>query len=195
MDRRSEDYDATKRQILDAVTTVVADSGLDALTVQAVAAQADVAIRTVYNHFDNRDGLIAAALGSLAESTRASVRAISVSDDEPREQVLAFVDAYLRTYEAQGDALRVLMGAATTVDVVSEVVQEVRKWRRDQLRSMLQRAQGDGRLQLQLADAVNIAYLATAYSTYASLTTDVGLSPSKARALTRNLLDRSIFAE
>lgn len=192
MDKRASEHDATRREILAAVIDVAAEAGLDALTVQAVAARADVALRTVYNHFDTRDALIAAALGELAESTRASVREIAVAGDSARDELLAFVDAYLRSYESQGAATRVLMGAAT-VPAVADAVSDVRAWRREQLRSTLRRANADGALRIALADAVTIAYLATAYSTYASLTRDAGLSPAAARSLVRTMLEGALF--
>jgi AcrR family transcriptional regulator len=192
MTNRAAESDATRRQILDAVVEVAAASGIDATTVQAVAARADVAVRTVYNHFGSREELIAAALGDLAEQTRASVRAIEVADLPPRERVLAFVEAYARSYDGQGTGVQVLMDA-TTIPVVVEAVTEVRAWRRQQLRRMLRAAQDDGTLELPLADAVNIAYLATAYTTYASLVHDEGLSATTARATLRAIVDRTLF--
>lgn len=192
MDRRSGDLDHTRRQILDAVVDVAAEAGLDALTVQAVAARADVALRTVYNHFETREGLIAAALGDLAGQTRATVRSISVADQSGRQQLLAFADAYLQSYEQQGNATRVLM-SASSIPAVAESVSEVRTWRRQQIRSMLRQAQTDGELRVPLAEAANIAYLATAYSTYANLTLDLALSPATARSTVRTMLDRALF--
>lgn len=192
MDRRSGDFDLTRRQILDAVVDVVADVGLDALTVQAVAARADVALRTVYNHFESREGLIAAALGDLTEQTRAAVRSIIVAERSGRHQLLAFADAYLHSYEQQGNAVRVLMNASS-IPGVSAAIGDVRTWRRQQIRSMLRQARTDDELNVPLAEAVNIAYLATAYSTYASLTMDLTLSPGAARATVRTMLDRSLF--
>ena len=48
----------TQAQILDAVLEVVADDGLNGLSVEAVAAHAGVSRQTVYRHFDNRPRLI-----------------------------------------------------------------------------------------------------------------------------------------
>ena len=192
MDTRAGEFDLTRRQILAAVVDVAAAAGLEALTVQAVAAKADVAVRTVYNHFDSRERLIAAALGDLAEQTRTTVRSIVVTDRSARDQLLSFVDAYLQSYEQQGRAVRVLM-SATSIPEVADAVADVRNWRRQQLRTMLRQAQAEGVLGVALAEAVNVAYLATAYSTYACLTLDLGLSPGAARATVATILQRTLF--
>ena len=192
MDTRAGEFDLTRRQILAAVVDVAAVAGLEALTVQAVAAKANVAVRTVYNHFDSRERLIAAALGDLAEQTRTTVRSIVVTDRSARDQLLSFVDAYLQSYEQQGRAVRVLM-SATSIPEVADAVADVRNWRRQQLRTMLRQAQAEGVLGVALAEAVNVAYLATAYSTYACLTLDLGLSPGAARATVATILQRTLF--
>ncbi len=193
MDKRAGDHDATRRQILRSVIDVVAADGLGALTVGAVANQADVALRTVYNHFESRDAMLAAALGDLAEQTRTSVSAIDVGTRPVREQLPAFADAYFRSYEQQGTAVSVLMSATSLPDVAT-AVDAVRSWRREQIRAMARRAQQAGILQVGLAEATSIVYLATAYSTYAQLTSDAGLSPATARATVRSLVDRALFA-
>jgi AcrR family transcriptional regulator len=192
MDKRAGESDQTRRHILDAVVDVAAESGLDALTVQAVATRADVAVRTIYNYFPTRDNLIAAALGSLAEQTRSSVVAIDVGDRSPRDELLAFVDAYLRSYEDQGAAARVLMNAST-IPVVADAVTDVRAWRRQQLTSMLRRAQADGSLRASFAHATEICYLATAYSTFSTLVLERGLKPVSARAIVQTMVDRALF--
>jgi AcrR family transcriptional regulator len=192
MTNRGPESEATKRQILDAVVEVVAERGLDGVTVQAVAAHADVAVRTVYNHFATREELVAAALGTLAEETRAATQSIEVGEQPTRDKVLAFVDSYARSYEAQGSAVRALM-SAVSVPRVSDVVRDVRAWRRQQLRTLLRHAQSEGVLRLPLAEAVTVAYLATAYATYASLVDDAGVAPQAARATLRTMVDRSLF--
>lgn len=192
METRAGDSDLKRRQILDAVVAVVAEEGLDALTVAAVASKADVAVRTVYNYFDSRDALLTAALAALADQTRTMVHAIAVADLPPREQMLAFADAYLRSYEEQGVAVSVLLSALAVPDVAS-AVGEVRAWRRDQIATIARDAQSAGVLRVSLTEAMSIGYLATAHSTYTQLTMDAGLSPAAARTTVRTMLDGALF--
>jgi AcrR family transcriptional regulator len=186
------DAEGTRRQILDAVIDVVADAGVDSLTVHAVATRADVAVRTVYNHFDSREDLLAAALGSLAMQTRDTVQAIVVSDRPAREQILEFVDAYARSYDDQGTGVQVLI-TATSIPQVADAVAEVRTWRRRELRRMLRDADAQGSLAVPLSAALPIGYLATSYSTYATLVVDLRLSPAGARATLRTLVENALF--
>jgi AcrR family transcriptional regulator len=192
MGKRAVEAATTRHQILDAVIDVVARTGTDALTVQAVAARADVAVRTIYNHFESREGLLAAALSRLARQTMDAVEAIVVPDRSARDQILEFVDAYARSYEVQGDGVRVLMGA-TSIPQVAEAVGEVRSWRRQQLRRILREAEAQGSLRVPVSEAKTIAYLATAYSTYATLVLDARLSPARARSTLRTLVEGTLF--
>ncbi|MEE8603245.1 TetR/AcrR family transcriptional regulator [Euzebya tangerina] len=54
--------DTTHRRILDAAFDVLGEVGLSGLTLEQVAAAADVSRQTVYRHFSNRDGLIRATV-------------------------------------------------------------------------------------------------------------------------------------
>jgi TetR/AcrR family transcriptional regulator, cholesterol catabolism regulator len=193
MVKRAADSDATRTHLLDSVVAVATTDGLEALTMQSVAAHADVAVRTVYNHFPSRHELVAAALARLADQTRATVRAIEVADRPAREQLLAFVDGYLRSYEEQGDAIRLLMTAADD-PAVAPVVAEVRSWRRQQLRRMAHGAREEGTLAIPVAEATSVGYLATSYAGWATLVHDAGLPPATARATVRTIVDRTLFS-
>lgn len=57
-----------RQQTHDALNDLVVSEGLSGATVAAVAARADVAIGTFYNHFDSRDEAIAELATRLAES-------------------------------------------------------------------------------------------------------------------------------
>jgi AcrR family transcriptional regulator len=192
MGKRAVEAETTRHQIFDAVIDVIAEAGIDALTVQAVAARADVAVRTVYNHFESREGLLAAALGTLATQTRDAVEAIVVPDRPARIQLLEFIDAYARSYEDQGTGVQVLM-AATSIPQVADAVDGVRTWRRQRLRRILREADAQGSLRVPLPEATTIAYLATAYSTYATLVLDAGLSPASARSTLRAIVEGTLL--
>ncbi len=181
------------RRILDATVATAADVGLDELTISSVARQADVAERTVYNHFGTRDDLVAAALHDLALQTRAQAMQISVDEAPAREQISSFVGAFVASYAAQGEGGRVLM-AALESPAVADVVREVRTWRRSRIEGFVDEAVREDRLQIGTDEAVTIAYTATAYATFATLCRDVGMSVRDAQSLLRTMVDRSLFA-
>ena len=67
MDNRSAASAATRARLLDAAVDVLAEVGGAALTMQMVADTADVALRTVYNHFPSKEVLVVAAYQRLAD--------------------------------------------------------------------------------------------------------------------------------
>src|SRR5918995_7036585 len=58
----------TAELILDAVLGLMADAGVDGLTVEAVAERVGVSLRTVYRYFPNRASLLTAALARHNEA-------------------------------------------------------------------------------------------------------------------------------
>src|SRR5271156_1361958 len=73
MDSRQGENEARRRRLLDAAILVLGEVGADRLTMEAVAARAAAATRTLYTHFSSRDELIAAALDLLLQEARDSL--------------------------------------------------------------------------------------------------------------------------
>jgi len=191
MTKRAEDLDATRRELVQATLDVAAEGGIDALTMQAVANRADVAVRTVYNYFDSREALIAAAMDRLTARTREAVERIEVPDGSPRERLLAFVSAYVASYEDQGATLPVVFGSVH-VPMVREVVEEMRAWRRRELQRILRSAERAGALSVSVREALAVCYLATAYATYSTMVGDLQVSPESARVSLVEMVDRAV---
>lgn len=66
--RRAE----TRRRLLDAARTVVAERGVTGATVEAMAAAADRTSGAIYDHFDGKDGLIVALLDQWKDAATAA---------------------------------------------------------------------------------------------------------------------------
>jgi TetR/AcrR family transcriptional regulator, transcriptional repressor of bet genes len=99
MTRRASLSAATRGRVLAAVLDLILEQGAEAITVQAVATRADVALRTVYNHFPSRDALLAAAWTDLAtEVTAVTLRGLDLEATTPRVALRRFVDAIYRQF-------------------------------------------------------------------------------------------------
>lgn len=192
MDKRAADLDATKRALVEAALLVVAEHGVEGLTVQAVADEADVAVRTVYNHFGSRDGLVDALSTELVARTRGWVSRVAVETGSPRERLVSFVGGYADSYHDQGRALDALL-AAMTQNEVSEVVQEIRTWRREQIERMVRAAQRAGDLRVPAPLAVETVYLATAHAAWSTMVNDAGLAPAVARRTLVGMVEAALF--
>jgi AcrR family transcriptional regulator len=193
MDRRAEEAELRRRRLVDAALEGAAECGLDQLTLQAVADRADVALRTVYNHFSSRDELIGAAMAQLIDEFRDLVSGLdSAPGDDAREQMRHFIADYAATYASQSGTLDVML-ASIGIPEVDAVVAEIRDLRRARIREIVRRASREKTLALPQKDAVEIAYLATAYNTLTTLVHDAGLSPAAAGDLLVTTVDRALF--
>lgn len=65
--RRERERQRHRREILDAARRIVADRGIEGVTVEQVAKQAEFAIGSIYRHFSSKEDLILAVVGDFAD--------------------------------------------------------------------------------------------------------------------------------
>lgn len=86
-------------RILDAAATCFYRDGIWASGVDTLAAEAGISKRTLYNHFDSKDQVIAAYLQQREEQWQAKLQEAwdeLEPDADPMERVVAYVRAYAR---------------------------------------------------------------------------------------------------
>ena len=89
--------DDVHNRILDAAALCFYRDGIWATGVDALAAEAGVSKRTLYNHFGSKDGVIAAYLRQREDYWQSALDAICAEiGDDPVERVVAYVHAYAR---------------------------------------------------------------------------------------------------
>lgn len=99
---RTADHTIRREQIADAAVRVAGRAGLQAVTMRAVAAEADVSLRLVQYYFHSKAGLLAGTLTHLTElsNQRWTQRLAVLSDPPPPRAVLeAFFAEALPTDE------------------------------------------------------------------------------------------------
>lgn len=92
--------DRTPRRILDATIELLRRGGIPAVSMRAVAAEADVALGLINYHFEDKTGLIAGTLRLLAEQDAALVATVEgVPADEQLRRALRHVadEEFLRS--------------------------------------------------------------------------------------------------
>ncbi|HEX6540234.1 MAG TPA: TetR/AcrR family transcriptional regulator [Ktedonobacterales bacterium] len=89
----------TRQRILDAALALAAEEWLDRITLDQIAARAEVTVQTIIRHFGTKEGLFTAA----AES--ASVEAHGWREQTPPGDVASALNAVLEFYERVGDRL------------------------------------------------------------------------------------------
>jgi AcrR family transcriptional regulator len=117
----------TIRAIVAAAEEVFANKGLRDAKVEEIAQRAGVAVGTVYNHFEDREGLLSA----LIEQRRAELAeklARATDDSEPFEaQLRRFVRTVFEHFESKREFLAILLeGDAANVSRPSDAIKELR---------------------------------------------------------------------
>ncbi len=193
MTQRSGFSAATRARVLDAVLDLILEHGPEAVTIQAVAARADVAPRTVYNHFTSRDDLLAAAWADLAsEVSEVAVQTADAAAAAPREALMRFVRATFEQIDERSPRLGAIL-AIRGYQQLDEAVARVRGARREKLRQMLEPAARSDELRIPLEEAVALAYVMTANSTWQCLVGQLRLPATKAISLLTRHLDDRLF--
>jgi AcrR family transcriptional regulator len=119
--RRREQAAATRRQILDAAQRLFAEHGYAATPMSAIAAEAGVALKTVYVVFETKSGLLRALWhlllrgdeGDAPMGERAWYRAV-LDEPDPQRQVEMTAHASRVVKERAGTLLAVIRDAAAT---------------------------------------------------------------------------------
>jgi AcrR family transcriptional regulator len=173
---------AVRQRILDAALEelVAVDGG--SITLQAVADRADLALRTLYNHFPSRDALLSAAFEHHTAQTRAAVEAVSLPDAGAQEQLRHAIGAYYSRYAAMGPRLTALLSVRGFPEL-DEEIRTIRAWRRGVLRKIIRRARRAGLLAMPESTALALAYTMTSHATWELLVSELdGTSRDPAKA-------------
>jgi AcrR family transcriptional regulator len=183
---------AVRARILEAALDELVAADGDAVTMQNIAARADVALRTLYNHFPNRDQLLAAAFVHHAAQTRADVEALTVRDAGSEAQLEDVVDAYYGRYRRMGPRLAALL-ALRGFPELEEEIRAIRRWRRRLLEGIVRRAEQEGILMLPVPAALAVAFTMTSHAGWRTMLEANGGSHSRATRAAKLALGSALF--
>lgn len=194
METRQRAAAVARSRIIEAALDEVAAAGGEGVTLQAVAARADVALRTLYNHFAGRDELLAAAFLHHAARTRAAVEAVSLPDAGPADQLEHVVEAYHGRYAAMGDRLSALLSLRGFPEL-QEQIGIIRKQRQLLLEQIVEHAERAEVLRLPVPTAVALAYTLTGHAGWRALCEQADGKPAEATRLANEALRSALFHE
>jgi AcrR family transcriptional regulator len=190
MDTRSEAAALRRRRLIDATVEVLGKVGVDRLTMDMVAERADVATRTIYNHFPARQDLLSAVQAELLQAFRDTLQLKIPETGEPAERLRQFVAVLFTMYERQGAALTTLLGFDEP-DIRAQV-RDMRAWRRDRLEEIL-RSSGGGTLRLPVGQAVAFAFVMTNHASWRVLREELALTQEQAVETTATGIRAGLF--
>ena len=131
LDKRQEQRETRRRQIVDAATQVFAGKGFHAANVSDVAARAGVSQGTIYWYFESKESLFTAV---LEQATQDSARLFLALAEEESTEPLARVQRVIRRFLAQiqdpPDSFRLLVNlwtqpAALASEPATEIVRKL----------------------------------------------------------------------
>lgn len=189
MENRAQKREETRSRLLHAASELIVEQGKIDQTLTAVAVRADVAVRTVYNHFDSFGELLAEAMSAITEEF--SVMAPEPVEDHrlaPRSALELLVSQWFDEISKNYDRLAALIAVGDSVEL-KQALADARQLRLQRVRAVLKLAQARGQLRVPLESAVAVAYSATGYHAWVSLVHDLGLSSTEAaRLVTESVL-------
>jgi AcrR family transcriptional regulator len=190
MDVRQEESDRRRQRLLDAGAEVLTESGAEGLTMEAVAARADTATRTVYNHFSSRDELIKAVFRRQIDDLRTALVDVQPEGGTPIERLGSFISTLFDYYRREGASLTALLDHRVPKEVGDQVA-DMRAWRRQQLHTILRGVKDE--LRMPLPQATAIAFVLTNRTSYVTLADELGMSTARAAAVTLAALEGALF--
>ncbi|NTW40703.1 MAG: TetR family transcriptional regulator [Cellulomonadaceae bacterium] len=104
----AEHHSRRRQALLSAAATLLADKGLDGVTLAAVGAAAGLARSSVYQYFDSTPALLAAVVEDVIPREIARLNLAVTAAGSPAERLDAFVRA---TLETAGDPTHTSLGA------------------------------------------------------------------------------------
>jgi AcrR family transcriptional regulator len=191
MDTRNEEGALLRRRVMDAAFAVLGEVGAERLTMDLVATRADVATRTVYNHFGSRQELLAAVYADLLRTNRNLLQRIVAETGEPPERLQQFVTQMYDIYQEGGAGFTALI--ELNEPTIRAQLQDMRTWRRNRLTQILRPATKT--LRLPLKHAAAFAFVTTNHVTWAALREDAGLTQRQAIHTSTTVLRAALFDE
>jgi AcrR family transcriptional regulator len=193
-------------KIIEAATRVFLERGYAGATIPRIAAEAGVAVETVYRSASGKAGLLAeavqAALAGGVERAgvpvdeRPAIRRV-IEETDPRRQLRAYAATQPGVWGRVGPLLRVLDAAATTDDTLVELRDRLAAQRLTGLRrfAALLAERGALRPGLSVERAADIIWTVCAQANYDSLVTNRGWTSAEYRDWLAETLTSSLLAD
>ncbi|MBJ8346964.1 TetR/AcrR family transcriptional regulator [Antrihabitans sp. YC2-6] len=117
---------ANRQSVIDAAREIVATEGMGALTLEAVAERADVAVATIYNRVGNRSSLLLAVAEQAMEESRAYMDAAYAAEGTAEERLLLVATTWVRFARERPHEFRILVEPADQPDAVARLAELTR---------------------------------------------------------------------
>lgn len=187
--RRQVQAGETRRQILEAANKLFIKHGYAGATIEAIAKEAGVALKTVYAVFKNKWKILVTLLNNSSSNSgeenipmleRAGPKAVAQERDQ-RRQLQMFAQVIANNMGGAAYISEIMQVAAKTEADVDKMVQNLNKQRWQHMAVAVQQIVTNGPLQEEMdaAQATDIVWTLTSPEVFLLLTRDRGWSKEK----------------
>ena len=138
---RTARREARRTELLDAALEVIRREG-PGVSMERIAGEAGITKPILYRHFGNREGIVEALAGQFEAELSEALQAAISRDANPRELLVAGIDAYLALVERDPNVYQVLVGyvgperAGAQQELMSRIARQVAVVVGEQLRAL-----------------------------------------------------------
>jgi AcrR family transcriptional regulator len=202
---RRRQAEATRARVVAAATRVFLEHGYAGATIPAIAAEADVALQTVYRAAPGKAGLLAVAVtaavaggsarAAVPTEERPAIRAI-IDEPDPAKQLHLYAHTQPGIWERVGPLLRVLEAAAVSESDLRKLQQKQDSDRHAGLTRFTRLLEERGALREDLTPqrAADIIMTLASFATYDSLVATRGWTHDQYETWLTNTLQHSLLA-
>jgi AcrR family transcriptional regulator len=185
---------ATRERIIEAARLRFARDGYGATSIEAVAAEAGVGVRTVYAAFGTKRELLSAICERWLEQSGARERAAEVlAEPDPRRRVHAAADWLARLYAADFEVVLIFEAATDESRETRELLRSKLAGRNEVMNAMI--ASLEGSLAMTVGEAQAIYRAFAAPGVFRELVHEYGWSPDRFTRWLGSSLERDLFGD
>jgi AcrR family transcriptional regulator len=119
--RQTRKRNATREAIIDAAEALLESGGVDAVTLPAVSARADVALQTIYNRVGGRDSVLLAVAERALDANRVYMDAAYAQPGTPEERMRAAAAAYAQFAAERPHQFRLLASPPDVPEALNRI--------------------------------------------------------------------------
>ena len=124
--RRERERDRHREEILDAALRVLSSRGMDGLTIEAVAREAEFAVGSIYRHFASKEEMVESLFVHLTQPLFTEIEALAAASDPFEKRLEAWVAAALGHAKGEVPLLKLFFASSTGTPVPGTRLRDTR---------------------------------------------------------------------
>jgi AcrR family transcriptional regulator len=191
MERRAVATAQTRQRIVDAAARLIVERRSTEVPIGDIAAAADVAPRTLYNHFPTVDDLMGETMSQMTEEFLAVEPGAAREDEAPIDAIRRIVGDWFRQLESHAELLDALLHIrdSPVFDAALVSARQARRARMHELVLLVELPEE------RRAAVTSLAYAVTGYAAWAAFVREDGRTTEEAAAIVTSTIAELLGVE